>query len=162
FMQHVGDGLADASAAKPGGVAVAQLLRLVAAGAGSRRHAGPSDGAALAADLGLDGRVAAAVKDFAGVDVFDGRGLGPADGTAARARRNGLRGGALEQLANLLVGRLREVAVPQADRVERVRRAGADDLVRLLVELGAGLRCPDRDGDDNAGRPLFAQGGDRG
>src|SRR4051794_41042381 len=43
-----------------------------------------------------------------------------------------------EQVADLLVGRLREVLVPEADRVERLGGAGADHLVHLVPELGAG------------------------
>src|SRR5262249_30909239 len=61
-----------ALAAVAGGVAVAQLVRLVPAGAGARRDDGPSEGAALAEDLDLDGRIAAAVEDFAGPEVRNG------------------------------------------------------------------------------------------
>jgi peptidyl-prolyl cis-trans isomerase A (cyclophilin A) len=67
-----------------------------------------------------------------------------------------------EQLADFLVGRLREVLVPQADRVERLRLVGADGLVRLPLELLARLDRPDRDGDHDPGRLQPAQGGHRG
>src|SRR4051812_13149334 len=54
-----------------------------------------------------------------------------------------------EQLADLLVSRLREVLVPQADGVERFGRPGTDDLVHLVLELLAGRRRRDRHGHDD-------------
>ena len=52
-------------------VAVAQLDRLVRAGGGARGHGGAAEGAALQDDVDLDRRVAAAVENFARVDVSD-------------------------------------------------------------------------------------------
>ena len=54
-------------------VAVAQLDGLVRAGAGAAGDGGPADGAVGEDDVDLDGRVAAAVEDLAGVNAFDGR-----------------------------------------------------------------------------------------
>src|SRR5919112_321581 len=54
-------------------VAVAQLERLVLAGAGAARHRRASRDATLERDVGLDGRVAAAVEDLTRADVDDGR-----------------------------------------------------------------------------------------
>ena len=53
-------------------VAVAQLDRLVRAGRGARRHRGAAERAVLQHDVDLDGRIAAAVEDFAADDVDDG------------------------------------------------------------------------------------------
>ena len=72
-VAHVGDGAANALAAVAGRIAVAQFDGLVPAGAGARRHDGAAERAAGAMDLDLDGRIAAAVEDFAGVDARDGR-----------------------------------------------------------------------------------------
>src|SRR5262249_27899153 len=91
----VGDGAAHALAAVAARVAVVQLDRLVAAGAGARRH----DGAAEARPrlhFDLDGRHAAAVEPFPGVDAAEGvsddrHGFPPRAATppAGRARRPG-------------------------------------------------------------------------
>ena len=62
------DGLERALAEVAVLVAVAQLDGLVGPGAGPARDGGPADGAVGQDDLDLDGRVAAAVEDFAGVD----------------------------------------------------------------------------------------------
>src|SRR5215213_10645787 len=62
------------------------------------------------------------------------------------------RGGLVEQRAHLLVGRLREVLVPEAYRVEGLRRPQADDLVNLPRQLLARRGRRDRNGDDDAGR----------
>src|SRR5262245_34541334 len=51
--------------------------------------------------------------------------------TALLSRRGHLRR-VSQQAANFLVGRLGEVVIPGPDRVERLRLAGADRLVRLL------------------------------
>src|SRR5436189_6366668 len=57
-----------------------------------------------------------------------------------------------EQSADLLVGRLREVLVPVADRPEGLRRLRADDLVHDAAELLTGLGRADGDrGDDPRG-----------
>src|SRR6185503_10577696 len=64
----------------------------------------------------------------------------------------------LEQLPHLLVGGLREIAIPQADSRERFRRARADSVVGDVLELVAGRRCADRHGDDDSGRPQRAYG----
>ena len=53
-------------------VAVAQFDGLVGAGAGAARHGGAADGAVAENHVDLDGRVAAAVEDFAGVDRLNG------------------------------------------------------------------------------------------
>ena len=52
-------------------VVVAQLDGLVLARAGATRHRRASDDATFQHDVGFDGGVAAAVEDFAGVDVGD-------------------------------------------------------------------------------------------
>ena len=66
------DGFAHALAAEARLVAVAQLHGLVGAGRGARRHRGAATGVVLEDHVDLDGRIAAAVEDFAGVDVDDG------------------------------------------------------------------------------------------
>ena len=53
------------------GVGVAKFVSLVLAGAGSAGHRRPSHHAFLGRDVHFDGRVAAAVKDLAGVDGCD-------------------------------------------------------------------------------------------
>src|SRR5262245_11382350 len=55
-------------------MAVAQLDRLVPAGAGPGRDDGPATGAAFKVDFDLNRRVAAAVEHLAGVDADDGLG----------------------------------------------------------------------------------------
>src|SRR5207248_1057844 len=72
LLDDVGDGAAHALAAVAGGVAIAQLVRLVPAGAGARRHDRPAEDAALAMDLDLDGRITAAIEDFPGAEVRNG------------------------------------------------------------------------------------------
>ena len=52
--------------------AVAQLNRLVRAGRGARGHGGAAQGAVLEHDVDLDGRVAAAVENFAADDGGNG------------------------------------------------------------------------------------------
>src|SRR5438270_243426 len=51
--------------------AVAFLDRLMRPGRGARRHRRATDRAAIQRDLDLDGRVAAAVEDLAGMDIGD-------------------------------------------------------------------------------------------
>ena len=63
------DGLEDALAEVALLVAVAQLDGFVGAGAGAAGHGGPADGAVVQDDFDLDRGVAAAVEDFAGVNV---------------------------------------------------------------------------------------------
>ena len=53
-------------------VAVAQFDRLVRPGGGARRHRGAPLAPVLQHDVDLDGRIAAAVEDFAADDVDDG------------------------------------------------------------------------------------------
>ena len=53
-------------------VAIAQFDRLVRAGRGARRHGGAAERAVLQHDVDLDGRIAAAIEDFAADDVDDG------------------------------------------------------------------------------------------
>src|SRR4051812_32724872 len=77
-------------------------------------------------------------------------------GASLRAR------GSCEQIAYLLIGRLREVFVPLPDRVKWLRRHRADDLVHAHPVLVTGLRCRNRDGDDDAGGLLLAERGGRG
>ena len=66
-VDRPGDALAEIAAL----VAVAQLDRLARAGRGAGRHGGPAEGAAVQDDVGLDGRVAAAVQDLAAADRDD-------------------------------------------------------------------------------------------
>jgi hypothetical protein len=70
-LDDVGDRLGHALAEEAAGVAVAQLERFVLAGRRARRDDGAAQGAALEADLGLDGGVAARVEDLARVDPDD-------------------------------------------------------------------------------------------
>ena len=51
-------------------VAVAQFDRFVRAGAGSGRDRGSPDGAVAEDDVDLEGRIASAIEDFAGVSVL--------------------------------------------------------------------------------------------
>ena len=81
------DGLADALAAVALLVAVAQLDRLVGAGRSARGNRRAADDAGVQRHVDLDGRIAAAVEDLAGVDVGDrshGRLRVLNDGNAAR------------------------------------------------------------------------------
>src|SRR5207244_7704 len=61
------------------------------------------------------------------------------------------------EITNFFIRRLREVAVPHADRVERLRCAGADGFIRHILKVRTGLRCSDGDRDDDALRVLLAQ-----
>ena len=65
------DAVQHALAAVAGFVAVAQLHRLMRAGRGAGRHRGAPKGAAVQGHVALDGRVAAAVEDFAGGQIDD-------------------------------------------------------------------------------------------
>ena len=67
----VGDGLDHALAEVARLVAVAQLDGLVGAGAGARGDGGAAEGAVGQDHIDLDGGVAAAVEDLAGVDGGD-------------------------------------------------------------------------------------------
>src|SRR5207244_12990921 len=73
-------------------------------------------------------------------------------------RRDELLGCSFEQVVDLLVGRLREIAVPHADGIEWLWRAGADGLVRFRLKLRARVRGADRHGNDDARRPSLAEG----
>ena len=57
--------------------------------------------------------------------------------------------GPRQQLADLFIGCLREVFVPQSDRVKRLRREAADDLVHFAAEIVAGLTRGYRDRHDD-------------
>src|SRR5207247_3143922 len=61
-----------------------------------------------------------------------------------------------EQGADLLVARLREVLVPQAYSVERLRRVHAHDVVDVVSELVTGSSCSDGNGDDDVRGMLLA------
>src|SRR5438128_997046 len=56
--------------------------------------------------------------------------------------------GPRQKLANFFVARLREILIPQPDGPEGIGCLGADCLVRLALEFGAGFRGADRNGDD--------------
>ena len=71
FLVNVGDGLPDAFAEVAVFVAVAQLERLVFAGARAAGDGGTANGAALEGHVCLDSGVAARVEDFAGQDAFN-------------------------------------------------------------------------------------------
>jgi hypothetical protein len=72
FALDVVDGVQHALATEAQLVAVAQLHRLVGAGAGPRGDDGAAARAIIQHDLGLDGGIAAAVEHLAGDDVGDG------------------------------------------------------------------------------------------
>src|SRR6266545_6527211 len=57
--------------------------------------------------------------------------------------------GPRQQLADLFIGRLREVFVPQSDGVKRLRREAADDLVHFAAKIVASLTRGDRDRHDD-------------
>ena len=77
------DRLQHALAAVAALVAVAKLDRLVGAGGGARRNGRATEGAGFQRHIDLDGRIAAAVENFAGVDVSDHRHGKPRDGLLA-------------------------------------------------------------------------------
>jgi len=58
--------------------------------------------------------------------------------------------GALQQIVNLLVGCLRELLVPESDRMKRLGGAEADDLIDFRAQLPAGIGGSDGNGNDNA------------
>src|SRR2546428_519505 len=66
------------------------------------------------------------------------------------------------RLPHLVVARLREVLVPEADGVERLRRGETDDLVGLLGEQLARVGGRRGNRDDHLGRPLASYTGGRG
>lgn len=67
-----GDGFQHALAHIARLVAVALFHRLMGAGRGARGHGGAAHGAVLQRHVDLDGRVAAAVQNFTGINVDDG------------------------------------------------------------------------------------------
>src|SRR5437870_7613503 len=82
------------------------------------------------------------------------------------ASQDGSIGGTLpavvaQQFAHLFVGRLREIVVPEADRVERVRSARAHDRVHVARQLPARLARGDRHRDDDAPGALLLERLDR-
>src|SRR5262245_53343935 len=70
--------------------------------------------------------------------------------------------GMIEELTDLLVGRLSEVFVPGTDGVEGVGHDAADARVALVAERGIGRGCDGRGGDDQSGGPKPADGLDGG
>src|ERR1700730_17252200 len=62
-----------------------------------------------------------------------------------------------EQVANLFVRCLGEVVIPQPDRVEWLRRYGADAIVNLRPELFTGFRCGCCNRNDYASRLQLSQ-----
>jgi hypothetical protein len=62
-----------------------------------------------------------------------------------------------EQVANLLIHRLGEVMVPEADRVERLWCDRAYDIVDFSPQLLTGFGCCSWNGDDDAGGLLLPQ-----
>ena len=77
------DRLEHALAAVAALVAVAQLDRFVGAGGGARGNGGAAEGAGFQGHIDLDGRIAAAVENFARVDVGDHRHGKPRGGLLA-------------------------------------------------------------------------------
>src|SRR5208337_1832144 len=71
---YVGDGFEDALAKVLGLIAIAEFEGLVFAGGRARGNNGTAEGAGLKKDVGLDGRIAARVKDLAGVNAGDSSG----------------------------------------------------------------------------------------
>jgi hypothetical protein len=71
-----------------------------------------------------------------------------------------LLGSAVKELTDLLVADLVEVVIPAANRTERLRSAGADNLVGFRSERGAGVGRSYGDGHDDPARFALAQGGD--
>src|SRR5688500_1374494 len=67
----------------------------------------------------------------------------------------------VEQLAHFRIGRLRKVAIPQADRGERLGRTRTDGLVGHVGEFRARRRRADRHCDDDASRTMLSDGLDR-
>jgi hypothetical protein len=65
---------------------------------------------------------------------------------------------AREQIAHLVVCRLREILVPKADGVKRLWRDGANDVVDYFSQLIARLGRGDGNGHDDAARTLLFQG----
>jgi hypothetical protein len=72
FAVHRCDRLGDALAEIPALVAVAQFDRLMRAGRRTRGHRSAAEAAVFEQHIDFDGGVAAAVEDFAAVDVDDG------------------------------------------------------------------------------------------
>src|SRR4051812_42735492 len=68
----IGDRLAHAAPAIALLIAIALLDRFVRPGRSPRRHRSPPDRAAVERDLDLDGRIAAAIENFAATDIGDG------------------------------------------------------------------------------------------
>src|SRR2546426_1694121 len=68
----------------------------------------------------------------------------------------------IEKLMHLLVRGLREVFVPEPDRLERLGRAETNDVDAFVAEFVAGLLRGDGDGDDDVARLHFLERGDGG
>src|SRR5689334_6208220 len=66
-------------------------------------------------------------------------------------------GGPFEQVADFRVAGRREVLVPMAHRMERLRSPGTDELVDFGAGRGAGLGGGHRHGHDDAGGPGAAE-----
>src|SRR5688572_30185573 len=65
--------------------------------------------------------------------------------------------GLFQQLTHFGVGRLREIAIPNADGIERLWGAGANCLISFVLELGTRLESADRHCNDDACRSLLPQ-----
>src|SRR6266542_4096046 len=68
----------------------------------------------------------------------------------------------IENLVDFFVRGLRKIFVPEPNGLEGLGRAEADDVNALAAEVVAGLRCCDRNGDDDRSWPHFFQRGDSG
>ena len=161
-LVHVADRLAHALADVALRVAVAQLDRLVLAGGGAARHRGAALRAARQHDVGLDGGIAAAVEDLAGVHFDDrahgrsGYGNGPGQPSRRLTNLNGSgRTPELERRGRASVGAHAVAVLDRADAGERdpggglerarvgpteVRRQGHQQLVVLATLRGELLR----------------------
>src|SRR5689334_17705716 len=72
------------------------------------------------------------------------------------SRMRGNPSGQRQQLADLVVAGLREIFVPEAHGVERVRRDRAHDIIDGVAKRVTGLRGGGWHGDDDAARFLLA------
>jgi len=70
-LLHVADGLPNAFASVAVGLAVTKLVRLVLAGARATGNGSTTHDAVVEKDVGFNGWIAAAVENFAGVNVDD-------------------------------------------------------------------------------------------
>src|SRR5437660_190095 len=82
--------------------------------------------------------------------------------TGRSVSRMSVMGGLLQELVDFFVGGLRKVVIPEANRLERLGCAEADDVDALVAKFVAGLRRGDRDRDDDRARLHLAKCRDRG